>query len=285
VANLGGQERYIQALEQSHEYLEGSPRSGQIRRSLEFIAWAVQVAPAAWRSTFANDFAAAICAARALSQLNAAYELALFCSYAEVPTLLRGATESAGLARLLAKDIEKAEKWLREAAWIPDRQVRETLARPPEFRYQYRAWSDRTHTTLLACIPLVDGTEDGYRLRLGPEFKENFLAEALDSIALTAVFVCFAVRNCFPSEKAIPPVWRKRLADLAREVSPEDSWDHLERDWRAEQEAFDQIQRLVRPGDELEQELDTNPASWRSVRRKLRIDPSANKPDGTEPDR
>ncbi len=121
------------SLEEALTWFEASPRSSQLAEAFRLLGWVTQMVPQPWTATFSNDFAALACLARAVRQLDAALQLALFGYYSEVPTLVRGAYESAGLARIVAKDDEKGERWVRQGAWVPDREVRAELRRSADY--------------------------------------------------------------------------------------------------------------------------------------------------------
>src|SRR5438874_1901765 len=83
--------------------------------------------PQPFSATSPNDLAAVTLLARALTELSAALHLSVSGFHSEIASIIRGPYESAGLARVLAKDPDLAERWLREGTWVPDRQVRGTL--------------------------------------------------------------------------------------------------------------------------------------------------------------
>jgi hypothetical protein len=81
-----------------------------------------------WQAVYPNDVSALACLTRAYWLLRASYMLMISGYPQEVRVLLRVVYESSGLARMLARDPDRAEKWLREQHWFPDREVRRWFA-------------------------------------------------------------------------------------------------------------------------------------------------------------
>src|SRR5215467_11744278 len=77
-----------------------------------------------WHDVFPNDLSATACFGRAYRQLRAAVTLLMSGYYTEARVILRSTYECAAAARMLAKDPQRAEKWLRKERWFPDREVR-----------------------------------------------------------------------------------------------------------------------------------------------------------------
>src|SRR5258708_10486233 len=93
-----------------------------------FAAGLALVPKLEWQDVFPNDFAATACLARALRHLRAGFLLMMWGYCAEVRPILRFAYETCGLARMLAHDTTRAEKWLRKMHWFPDGEVRRGFA-------------------------------------------------------------------------------------------------------------------------------------------------------------
>jgi hypothetical protein len=229
----------------------------------------------AWSDVFANDLSATACLARAFRQLRAAITLMMSGYYAETYVILRGAHECAGAARMLAKQPDRADKWLRNQAWWPDREVRNWFADSPNsvrtseeikssYSFAYRRLSRWSHPTALACLRLVMGDEDGPRLDVESKFAEDEFRDCVVSITGAALFSCFALRNAAVSEKAIDPQWRQRLYELARVITDSDM-AHLERNWEQEQHLYDALQQRVQAADNLISKLRNDPRSWQNL--------------------
>jgi hypothetical protein len=85
---------------------------------------------------------------------------------------------------------------------------------------------------------------------------------------MEAVFVCFTVINAAAEQAAIPPDWRRAVADLARTLATDQDWSHLDRDWTADQEAFDELRANVIGADGIDEALNEHPNSARNIRRR-----------------
>jgi hypothetical protein len=243
-----------------------------------FSAGLFMVPAIEWQAVYPNDFAALACLARAFRQLRAAHMLMVGGYLAEVRVLLRAVYESSGLARMLAHDETRAEKWLRQQHWFPDREVREWFAtsvpnstgsQPDEIldRYKtgYRAMSDRSHPTAIACVSALRAEENGPVVQLETTFDEEEFRTCAAEIAATAMFACFALRNAAVDESVLPPQWRQDVYELAREIIGSDM-PHLDRDWAEEQQKFDRLQNRIQSAKNLAENLRRDPRSWWNLR-------------------
>jgi hypothetical protein len=119
-------------------------------------------------STFANVLRGQACLHLAQRQLRAAVHLLLFGYYSEVRCLLRASYEAAGLGRRLAKEPDKAERWLRKMSWFPDREVRVWLREAgrvtddqhAEFGRFYGRLSRWAHPTALSALSTAEMTDE-----------------------------------------------------------------------------------------------------------------------------
>jgi len=109
-------------------FVEANEDWKRMSHSVKMLCWAVNSAPTVvWEDQFANDFCAHACLTMACRQLQATQVLLLHSFYSEARILLRTVYESAGIARMLAKEPELADRWLRKRHWFPERQVRDWL--------------------------------------------------------------------------------------------------------------------------------------------------------------
>jgi hypothetical protein len=234
-----------------------------------------------WDQVFPNDLAAFACLIRSYRALRGASSLLLLGYYGEVRLILRSVYESATLSRMLAKEPQLAEKWLRKDRWFPDREVRAWMAgmrtnNPAEaselaegYARVYRQMSTWAHPTALSCLPLISPDDDDLT-RPGLHLSTKFDADAVKSVILeitfAAVFACFAFKNCLVDERAIHPQWRQYLYDFARRVSGQDM-PHLERDWEEQQRFYEELARKVQSADHLDDHLRQSPFSWDNISR------------------
>jgi hypothetical protein len=87
----------------------------RMEQALFLLESAVDMIPyVSWDNMFANDYGARVCLTVAARQLRASAFLAFIAYYPESRILLRSVYESASLARVLAKDPDLAERWLRK---------------------------------------------------------------------------------------------------------------------------------------------------------------------------
>jgi hypothetical protein len=220
------------------------------------------------RGEFPNVVGALACLTRAYRQLRATLVLCHFGYYSEVGLLLRGAYESAVTSRYLAKDSGAAERWLKDNTWFPDRQIRKWFAKDPEsYAEFYRYLSSMAHPTAGSAMMLLNPTDDGVFPRTSSFIDQELIESAYKGVYLTAILVCFAARNSVVAEEVIPPWWRQRLAEIAKEAGPTHSWEHLARDWEQEQHRYRDLMERIRSADELPEEMSLNPLSWTNLQR------------------
>ncbi len=220
-----------------------------------------------------NVVAALACFTRAYTDLEAATNLAKSGYVGQARTLLRGAYESAGLARVLAKEPEEADKWVFREHWIPDGRVRKSIAQRlgegSKLAYDtfYQRASDMAHPTAAYTLPYLF-TEDG---RVKPRFKPSshpaMTDLALHEVLLGAIFCCFAVRLGAVDESIIDPNWRQSLTELARKVTGL-PMEHLDRDWDAERSQFVRIRESVMTSEQLNTTLLDHANSFDNVKRR-----------------
>jgi hypothetical protein len=246
----------------------------RLSRSIGLLASVIQSIPSLrWGKLEVNDFAARACFVRALRQIRAASMLAMFGYYSEIGLVLRGAYESAGLGRVLAKDPQKAERWLKKGQWFPEAEVRAWLRAGGmnseslnDYTVGYQQLSSWAHPTAASCLRLVEIAPSGPSLRLRTYFDEEYLRHWIREITATAVFASFAVRNAAVSETVIDPRWRQDLYELAETVF-ERTLPHLHRDWEVERELHARYRRRVLPVAGIDERLDADPRSWRNISR------------------
>ncbi|MGW5096017.1 hypothetical protein ACWEQ1_15000 [Streptomyces nodosus] len=244
---------------------------GRAMAMLHYGAFAIERFP--FDETFENDLAAAVALARCYRQLQAAWVVTTHGFHAEARNLLRSVYESAGLARVLAKEPKLADQWLREGKWFPDVRVRQWLSDvrrdPPEEVEQYKnfyaeasAWA---HPTAESCMGQISVEEDHFLLNSAITFNKQACRETVSLISVTAVFACFAFRNAVVDEQAIDPAWRRDLYDLAREMS-NDPMPHLDRDWVAEQAHYDAVMANLRDRRYLKGQLRAHPRAYANLK-------------------
>ncbi|MFJ1599458.1 hypothetical protein [Streptomyces sp. NPDC088261] len=263
-------------LEHLVQYMDSDndqPELKQLGLAMSLLHYAVHAQQKfPYETTFSNDMASAACMAQALEQLEAATVMLSYGFYGVVRNILRSAYESAGLGRTLAKDPVMADKWLRKDQWWPDGKVRQWLAdnrvvsddEVQLYRNYYKEASAWTHPTATSCMAQFTPAETGLILRRGTPFDAEKSRAMTAEIAVTAVFVCFALRNSVVDETAIDPQWRRDLYKLAREQSGE-AEPHLDRDWTSEQEKYDAVMARLQDVSRLDEVLNTHPRSWRNL--------------------
>jgi hypothetical protein len=203
--------------------------------------------------------------------------LVLWGYYSEIGLVLRGAYESASLGRMLAKDPEKAERWLRKGQWFPESAVRSWLrtggAEDDTLRVYtdgYRVLSAWAHPTAMSCAGLVDFLSPQFGLRLWASFDEAQFRRWVREITATSIFACFAMRNAVVDETVLSPAWRRDLFALQETVSQK-TLPHLHRDWDAEGRRYEEYRSQVQSVVGADERLDEHPGSWRNVSRRLSI--------------
>jgi hypothetical protein len=255
--------------------------------AIQLLGAAVELAPdVTVDDLFANDLAARACMTMACRQLQAAATLLFNAFYSEARVLLRTVYESAGLARMLARDPEMAEKWFRKPEWFPDREVRRWLRETrgddetavEAFRVGYRHMSAWAHPTAGAAMTVVSFENGVPRMQLVPEFDEHKFALGCQWTAAIGVFACFAIRNAAVDESALDPAWRRDLYRLAGELSGE-AMPHLERDWEQENRKYQEMQDRVQQVERLHAHLAEHPLSWDNLTGR---GPSQGRKDGSE---
>jgi hypothetical protein len=238
---------------------------------LQYGAFRVERFP--FEETFENELAAAVVLARGYRQLQAAWVVTSHGFLAEARNLLRSVYESAGLARVLAKEPKLADEWVREGKWVPDGRVRQWLGdvrhdAPEEVgKYQdlYAEASAWAHPTAKSCMCQLSVEEDHFYLSPSISFDEEASRGTVALLAATALFACFAFRNAVVDERAIDPAWRKDLYDLAREASA-DPMPHLDRDWAAENAHYDAVMANLRDRRYLNGQLRTHPRAYANLK-------------------
>jgi hypothetical protein len=254
-------------------------RLGQIDRGLDLIAYLiVNLSEDVNRHPATNLLSALSCYTRAFRGLRAATILATEGLYLEAKVYLRDVYESSGLARMLAVKPRKADEWI-SGRWVKDNEVRqhiESMLMPgmpvseSPYREYYRQMSELHHPTARACLPLVLVSPDS---RCDPQiasrFDENDLVSVLRDIAVISTFVSHTVCNAATDKAAIPPPWRRALAELSKEIMEGYDVSHLERNWEKEESRYDDLHSYVMSADELEAEVERNPNSMINNRRRM----------------
>lgn len=225
---------------------------------------------ATWTSE-ANTFASVLCLRRAAEQCAASLFLLGLGVVSEVPLLLRGAYESAGLARMLAHSPEDAERWLKDETWVPDRRVRQWLRDAQgddfadDYRTAYATYSDMAHTTLVSCTVFLEEVEgSGERVSICPTGAIPANVDAtgyLNGLAATGLFVFFCMRNATVDERVIPGVLREEAQQLAEALTRQPA-PHLDRDWHREDEWLSRLVDDVPEVDDLDARLTNDPMSF-----------------------
>ncbi|MDJ0466805.1 hypothetical protein [Streptomyces sp. H27-C3] len=134
------------------------------------------------------------------------------------------------------------------------------------YRNYYKEASAWTHPTATSCMSQFTQTDTAPVLKRGTAFDAERSRLMTAEIAATAVFVCFALRNCVVDEQAIDPDWRRDLYELAREQSSE-AMPHLDRDWTTEQETYDAVMSKLQDPRDLQEVLNNHPRSWRNLKK------------------
>ncbi|WP_412539443.1 hypothetical protein R8Z50_26825 [Longispora sp. K20-0274] len=253
-----------------------TPSGQQMTESVNLLGQLLaQIPSTAWDDTFVNDFSARACLTRSYRQLRAAITLLTYGYYGEALATLREVYESAGLARVLAKDAKMAEQWIKKGQWFPDSKVRGWIAdawdlsedKAGIYGQHYKRMSAWAHPTASSSMHLVTFGEAGPSFRTETVYDATFFGLCMKEIAATAVFACFAVRNAAANEALIDPAWRKQLHELTEKISGEEL-EHLQRDWDAEERRFEALVERVRPEAELDDHLREHPLSWENLKPK-----------------
>jgi hypothetical protein len=261
-------------LDQAIAHASTDPAVARMGKAIGLFAAGLAMVPKIeWQAVYPNDFAAVACLARALRQLRAACTLMMWGYCAEAYVLLRAAYESSGLGRMLAKDPDRAEDWLRKELWFPDREVRKWFAgsgsnstgTPEEvhntYSTVYREMSARSHPTAVTCVSALRIDESGPAPQLETVFDDEEFSACASAIASTALFACFALRNAAVDEEVLDPQWRQAVYELAQEIFNRDM-AHLDRDWAEERRQYEQLQARVQSAANLTEKLRRDPRSW-----------------------
>lgn len=252
------------------------PYLSHIRNGLFLLRWMLDKAPRPTEDTFINDLAAAACFTRVYRQIRAATLMVVFGYYSEVPTVLRGAYEAGALGRYLAKEPQKAEKWLKKGSWIPDREVRKWFGDGDRmYAAWYKFYSERAHPTAKSCIPLLDLAEDGstYSISFTTQKNEESLKDCLLEIAWTSMWACFALQRAASRVDVLPPAWRREVDDFAIRLGalfeehtgqPVD-FSHLERDWAKEERRWNAFIEQLPDAAETDRALSEHPMSVHNI--------------------
>ena len=243
---------------------------------------------------FPNNIAALTLLARAYQGLQAAANLCALGYYVEATGLIRTVYECAGLARSLAKSVDRAEEWVFAESWVRDKFSRD-FARTmssPEFTQEVNEWagadkdsfahdrfydfvSQYSHPLAKSTLQFLFSYGDENEPGLYPVVEETWFKDCARLITTEAVFVAFALRNAAASPAAFPTQWHQQLAAVARKVSGL-PLAHLDRDWEEHEELHRAIRNEMRHVDELDEALDADPASMRNALRRLDSEPKTN---------
>jgi hypothetical protein len=275
----GGDKNHLQSA------LRSDNRATQlIGRGLLLFGSLLNSAPRPWTLTGSNDLSAVACFARAFRQFRAATLLAHMGYYSEVTTVLRSGYESASVGRYLAREPQKADKWIEKKTshpnntdgWIPDREVRSWFGDTDEKAYAaiYGVLSKGAHPSAAACFPLLSFHEKGYSIKFDSVFESEAFQDSLFEVLGVLLWSCFALRNAAPDEKLLPPGWRQALAEYAGDVGTllrertgkAPDFAHLQRDWEGEYEQWEQFLDRVHKAEATEELLKNDPRSWRNLR-------------------
>lgn len=218
-----------------------------------------------------NEVASVTAFTRAFSAIRAATVVAVHGYYIDARALVRTVYESAGLARMLAKLPDKAEKWLVKGDWFPDRIVRDyiesQLAPVGGSPYQafYKMSSANAHPTANTSAYLVFEHESvRLRPKLNPQFNADYAIRTLHEIAGVTLFTLFAMRRAIASSDFLPVWWLQGLAQLANDVHDAD-WSHLEQDWKAQNERYAKLNAATVPAERLDEYLRLHPNSFSNI--------------------
>lgn len=210
----------------------------------------------------ANTLAAWLGFRRAVEQLRIGHFVAYLGYYSEVPLLLRGAYESAGMARHLAHDPEAADRWVQEGTWHPDKKVRDWIRQnggdAEASRTYYGHASDVAHTTWASTAPFFGELDRGLPICVNP-FDLQQARQSLLGVVGAGLFVAHCVRNATADEIVLPIELRQRIIALHREAGGDT--DHLEQDWAEVAQRQNQIRDRVNRAAGLDERLAAEPLS------------------------
>jgi hypothetical protein len=283
----------FQHLHIAADAMKDNPSGDRMARAIDLLGAGLRLAPLPpWDLAGPNDLSAIACLARAYRELGGAVHLLMMGYYGEVRVLLRAIFECASLSRMLAKSPEQAESWLKREDRFPNEKVRKwwanvssnDLGSPEEmlslYGEFYKALIPWAHPTPVSCILLIRPVDEDLTrpsLHLETHFIEEAFQDLLAGIAATAIFCCFALRNCAVNERAIDPGWRKQLYELSQEVLKRDL-PHLERNWEDEQRQYEDLQRRIQSADKLREVLKTSPHSWENLQTSVSADTDEGRP-------
>lgn len=221
---------------------------------------------------YANSLGAQACFQSAFRGLRACGYLLSLGFYGEVRGLLRSVYESASLGRMLAKEPETADRWLRKREWIPDARVKRwqqdmggiTEDEYKLFSREYARLSAWAHPTATSTLWALEGDDEHIELPLDVDFQESIVSNLCREITMAAFFSSFAFRNAAVDEAVLDPDWRKALYDSFRQFTNADA-PHLERDWVEEGTRFNRMKERLRATEDLESELQIDPRSYKNI--------------------
>jgi hypothetical protein len=254
-------------------------RVEQINKGLGLIAYTIdRSADSVNAVKTANELSAVACYTRAFRGLRAATVLALEGLYLEARVYVRDVYESAGLARMLARQPAKADEWLLRDRWIKDNEVRQYIesvlmpgisSQNSPYREYYRQSSELHHPTRRGCLPLVlDSPQADCAPKLASYFDEQTLESILHEIAIETTFVSFTIVNAAPGQDVIPPDWRQALVELSKELLPGADLQHLERNWKEDVERYNNLENHIITAKDLDSALDNYPNSVKNIRKR-----------------
>jgi hypothetical protein len=210
-----------------------------------------------------NTLASWLCLRRAVEQLRVAFFSAYVGHYSEVPLLVRGAYESAGLARQLALDPDAADRWVQEGTWHPDREVRKWLREnggdAEVSRNFYGHVSDVAHTTWASTAPFLPEIADrSLPLCVNP-FDLEHARQSLVGVLGAGLLVAYCARNAYADETVLPIGLRRRVIALHAAAGGETA--QLEQDWDEVARRQEQLKDSVNRASGLDDRLAANPLS------------------------
>jgi hypothetical protein len=248
---------------------------GRLQSIMELIGYGLRLATdnSDPRNMFANDLAALSSLIRAYHGIQAGANLAILGFPNECRIIMRSNYESAGLARMLAHNAERAEKWMRKLEWVPDKIAREfavdmaggdETARLPHDEF-YKHFSAATHPSAITTLPYLLSPGGEFEPRLEPKFDQGSLHVAADELTAQALFVAYCFRNSLADQDVMPPGWHAELARHAREFSGMEL-EHLDFDWISRERRHNSFVSQIRPIEEIDGFLRAHPNSVHSQR-------------------
>lgn len=252
-----------------------------ISSSIHLALFVITANDTPWDRTFANDLAARAGLARALRSIRAAVHLVWTGYPEEAAALLRLAYEAAGLARVLAKDVEGANDWLVKGHSWPDSRVRRWIrenrdkAAAGDLDAAYSLLSAYAHPSARSCMAQIDIEPTGPQARLSTRFSEDAFRSQLWYVAATAIFVVFCARNAAagPSGDSLPSWWHEAAANLMETyvewANLDMNVEHVREHATRHAERWSSLKEEMADLEDLEAALDEDPDSWRNVQRLL----------------